>query len=231
MFKRIICSFLFVFSFLYASSDSNRTILVFDFGGVIGETDYHLSCKYTAQRLHISFIQAQDIVDAYKQAKEEKIIADAEFWRQYAAQANITLPKDWEEQFIDIRRRSIRLFPEMLELVHTLKKQGIRMAMLSNTIPQRAQVIRSLGAYDPFNPVALSYEIGVEKPDKQAFAVFLSLMPGVRAQDCIFIDDKEANIKVANEMGFDGIQFTSREDLVRELIKRGISVVINTDKS
>jgi len=224
MLRKIVCSFLFLFVFLGADVNPSRSVIVFDFGGVLAGSSYNLTCEHIAKRLHISFDQAQQMMKIYKQAKDLGFRVNSEFWRQYGAGANILLPKDWNKEFDDIRRHTIALFPGMMELVRALKEKKYRVAMLSNVTSKRAQAIRELGLYDPFNPAVLSCDIRVSKPSKHAFIILLNLMPGVKARDCIFIDDKVENIEVAKKMGFDGIQFISRNQLVRELIKRGIKV-------
>jgi len=42
------------------------------------------------------------------------------------------------------------------------------------------------------------------------------------AADCLFIDDSEADVAVAERLGFQTIRYTSPDQLARELIARGL---------
>jgi putative hydrolase of the HAD superfamily len=83
--------------------------------------------------------------------------------------------------------------------------------------------MRKLGLLSYFDPVVLSCDIGVKKPQTQAFEIFLK-QAQVPASKCLFIDDKQENIDMASSLGFDVILFTSAQDLRRELEKRSILV-------
>jgi FMN phosphatase YigB (HAD superfamily) len=45
---------------------------------------------------------------------------------------------------------------------------------------------------------------------------------GRKAEECLFIDDSEANIKVANQLGFKTICYLSPEQLENELQRLGL---------
>ena len=203
--------------------DANKRIIVFDFGGVIAGGHNGLLEKRLAKELKISATQAKTMAEAAQQAKKLKL-PEKRFWQFFSANSGIQLPKNWPERYGDIRRHIIRLKPGMMELVEELKEKGHRVAMLSNVTTNRAIAIRELGLYEPFDPAVLSCEIGCSKPSKKPFRVLLEKLGNVPAQKCIFIDDKKENIDVSNKMGFDGIVFTSCDDLKVALGKRKIYV-------
>ena len=58
--------------------------------------------------------------------------------------------------------------------------------------------------FECFDEVMASFQTGYKKPDIQAFHYFLSTH-NLKAEDCIFIDDKEHNVLAAQSIGIHGI--------------------------
>ena len=56
----------------------------------------------------------------------------------------------------------------------------------------------------------------VVKPDHRIFQILLDRF-GLKAQECIFVDDNAANVASACEMGFKGIVFKGTEHLQKQL--------------
>ena len=54
---------------------------------------------------------------------------------------------------------------DVIALVSNLRKLGLKLAILSNTIEPHAKALRALGLYDGFDKVFLSHEVGMHKPD------------------------------------------------------------------
>lgn len=69
---------------------------------------------------------------------------------------------------------------------------------------------------DIFDKKIFSYEIGMLKSDKQTFKKVLNQMQIV-AEETLFIDDNEENIKRAQEVGIHGIVFQNAEQLRKDL--------------
>lgn len=199
---------------------SQRPIIVFDFGGVVGGTDRMLVAQTIAPILRISPEEALCVISELRLAKELGI-SQEQFWEDFEMESGRPLPKNWNEQYEEIRLLAIRAKPEMLTYVDALRERGYRVALLSNVTEPRAEFIRKQGFYRHFEPVVLSCEIGVSKPHKEAFVTLLNQL-GASAGDCIMIDDKPENIAAARRLGIDGIIFSSVDDLGTELAKRGI---------
>lgn len=109
-----------------------------------------------------------------------------------------------------------------VQVLSALREQGYPLFALSNwsaeTYPLMVQRFEFLGW---FEEVVLSGRENVAKPDPAIFEVLLGRIHH-RAQDCLFIDDSEANISTANALGFQTIHFTSPEHLSADLLKRKI---------
>ncbi len=72
-----------------------------------------------------------------------------------------------------------------------------------------------------FDGIVISGEEKLVKPDPRIFTRLLERYH-LRAPGCIFIDDNQANISKAADLGFETILFTSPEDLRRTLMSRSV---------
>lgn len=96
--------------------------------------------------------------------------------------------------------------PGIRELLRQLTSQ-CRLVLLSNVDPYYwPTVYASIPELRAFHGKALSFELGVAKPDAQAFkqAVATSQVPIER---CYFVDDKSENIAAAESFGLAGHLF------------------------
>jgi epoxide hydrolase-like predicted phosphatase len=89
----------------------------------------------------------------------------------------------------------------MVGLFRRLHAGGVPTGMLSNswggTYPR--ELMSEL-----FDAVVISAEVGMRKPEPRIFRHAADLL-GLRPSECIFIDDIEANVAAAEQLGFTGI--------------------------
>jgi putative hydrolase of the HAD superfamily len=193
--------------------------VVFDFGGVIAKADTDAMSDFLTLSFHIDKAQLSEaFTDMQNQGGSEE-----QFWLQFAANKHIVLPKDWIDQFGAIIQDSITQMPGTLDLVKELKRQHYQTAILSDMTQYQDEVIRKLGYFELFNPVVLSHENRVKKPNPEAFRILLSKLN--KSPSCvIFIDDRIQNVEAARNQGIDAIHFTSSAELKEELVKRGFAL-------
>jgi 2-haloacid dehalogenase len=111
---------------------------------------------------------------------------------------------------------------ETVALLVALKRAGFVLYGLSNWSAETFRRIRHQYPFlDLFDEIVLSGEVQIIKPDPRIYEVLLERIKRA-APDCLFIDDSEVNVAVAEELGFQTIRFTSPEQLGRELIARGL---------
>ncbi|MFL6213903.1 MAG: HAD family hydrolase [Blastocatellia bacterium] len=107
-------------------------------------------------------------------------------------------------------------------LLIALKRAGFALYGLSNWSAETFRRIRHQYPFlDLLDEIVLSGEVQMVKPDPRIYAVLLERIKRPAA-DCLFIDDSEANIAIAEQLGFQTIRFTSPEQLARELIAHGL---------
>ncbi len=194
--------------------------IVFDFGGVLATADRTEVYRFLNQTFGLSGDDLQKVLTELH--KEIAAGGDEErFWYEYAQSKEKTLPKGWFEQFEVVKMQAIKPIPQMMTIVKMLKQAGYRLALLSNVTSSQARILRKLGYYDLFDPVVLSCDIGVEKPDERAFEILLDELE-LTAFEVLFIDDTPENIEAAKKLKFDTVLFQGPDLLIRELYKRGI---------
>jgi HAD superfamily hydrolase (TIGR01549 family) len=85
-----------------------------------------------------------------------------------------------------------KMNPEVLELLKTLKKRGIKLGLVSNCSPEEVNSWSSSKLADYFDVVVFSYEVRVAKPDPEIYQIACEKL-GVTPEESIFIGDGGAN--------------------------------------
>lgn len=100
----------------------------------------------------------------------------------------------------------IHMHSEIIPMMEELKKQGLKIALISNCHSEEAMAIKESILYPYFNTVCLSYDIGVKKPDQAIFRMCLDGL-GLNADECIYIGDGGSNeLEAAKTIGMHPVQ-------------------------
>lgn len=109
-----------------------------------------------------------------------------------------------------------------VEILYALKRAGHALYGLSNWSAETFRRIRHKYAFlEVFDAIVLSGEAKVAKPDPRIYALLLDKI-NRPAEECLFIDDSEANVSAARRLGFRTIRFESPEQLGSELRRLGL---------
>ncbi len=112
----------------------------------------------------------------------------------------------------------------IVPVVNQLAAAGHRLGILSNICPSHWKFVSS-GQYglirDNFSVHALSYEIGVMKPN-QAIYRRAAELAGVRPSEIFYCDDLPANVTAAQQAGYDAVLYTTTPAYVADLNRRGL---------
>lgn len=111
------------------------------------------------------------------------------------------------------------------DIVRELHHAGVRQLGLTNWsdelyhahAPARFDVLALL------EHVVVSGTERIAKPDPAIYRL-LEERSGLPLQRLVFVDDREANVGAARELGMDGIVFTDADDVRAELRERGLPV-------
>jgi len=113
--------------------------------------------------------------------------------------------KGWHAVFISLR-------PEVIEIMERLREQGHRVVVLSNTnrlhLDYWPQHYPEIAASSDF--LYLSQDLGMRKPDPEIYKYVLQ-SEEFDAQDAVFFDDIEENIKAAQALGIQGVHVVNKD--------------------
>lgn len=104
----------------------------------------------------------------------------------------------------------------MEEFLFELNSRGFSLWIHSNYSFWFEEVRSRLDLDRFFEGYSVSYKIGFRKPDHSAYLATIALIKK-EAKECIFIDDREINVKAASEVGLKAIHFTSLAKLRNDL--------------
>lgn len=109
----------------------------------------------------------------------------------------------------------------LLSLLRSLKTD-YKIGLLSNV---GQDIIESLFRAEEqallFDTVVLSSQVGMAKPSREIYELTAQRL-GLAPEECLMIDDIDANVDGARLSGMRGITYTSVEQLKGELIKEGV---------
>lgn len=108
-----------------------------------------------------------------------------------------------EQHAEDLYRRVIdpaewQVYPDTVDVLNTLRDNGIRTAVVSNIAWDIRAVLKEAGA--EADEVVLSYEVGAAKPDPAIFQAALSRLD-VAARDALMVGDSPENDGAAAQLG------------------------------
>ena len=93
----------------------------------------------------------------------------------------------------------------MQELVRRMKNHGYCVYYLSNIPQDVLDLLRQRGVLDRFDGGVASCEVHINKPDPRIYQALLDKYH-LKAEECVFIDDRLENVQTAFSMGFAGVQ-------------------------
>jgi FMN phosphatase YigB (HAD superfamily) len=127
--QTVFLSLVLANSFLFAAPQT----VVFNYGGVlVGKGDSQAIADFVQDSLDLSNTELELFYLAKQEAVKSGEITDERFWIALAEKRHIILPKDWEQTFKTVKQQSIRVNYEVYQIVEQLKKNDVRVVLISN---------------------------------------------------------------------------------------------------
>ena len=99
------------------------------------------------------------------------------------------------------------LSPGLRDLLHDVTARDMQVACLSNDVSEWASLQRDhFGLAEFIDPWCISGDIGVRKPDAEAFLALLAII-GAEPDECLFVGDRQRNVDAARAVGFRTVLF------------------------
>jgi len=189
--------------------------IIFDLDGVIVDTaHYHyIAWKRLAQELGIDLTLADN--------EKLKGVSRVRSMEIILALGGVTLGDEERESmankkntwFVDHLERMApdEIFPGVKELLTTLRKRGIKVALASSS-KNAKRVIQLLHIEDAFDVVVDGNMIVHSKPDPEIFLLAASKL-GLPAAECLVFEDAEAGVEAAKAAGMKCVGIGSKDQL------------------
>ncbi|MGI5898047.1 MAG: HAD family hydrolase [Candidatus Dojkabacteria bacterium] len=198
--------------------------IVFDLDGVFFENGTETFINSLQEKYHLEKTQIKDVYFKSQQMqdyKKGKILGD-EYWAWATKTWKISATK---KEIIDLLINSYSVKEQTKQYVENLRSRGIKTAICTNNFPERLNGLKekfSLNEY--FDTIVASFEVGITKPSPEIFEE-LSKQLDCKHSEIIMSDDKEDNVLVLKQLGFNAILYKDWETFVNHvenIIKRNL---------
>ena len=196
--------------------------IIFDFGGVLIDWDprnlYRSYFPEEPQALE-DFLNEVDFYTWNAAQDKGRSFADgvAELSAKFPHRAHLieVYAKNWKESITGEIKGTV-------EILHTLKAKNYPLYGLSNWSAETFPLIEDeYPFFELFDEIVLSGEVKLNKPEPEIYLMLLSKIE-YAAEECLFIDDSQANVDAAKSLGFQAIPFETPEILERDLKEYGL---------
>src|SRR5665213_2179127 len=158
--------------------------VLFDYGGVLTAAGKHGSMFEIITEIYGIDIGRENLDDLHDQLRRSQISTQT-FFEELAKRHQS--PKQlstelWEEVSHDVFERSEPVY----EFAQKLRETGVKTGILSNVYQMTADKLRAMSNYDGFDPVILSSEVKMAKPDREIFQLAVDRL-GVKGDEIIFV--------------------------------------------
>jgi len=132
-------------------------------------------------------------------------------------QMRLGATRDEVQAILDAVRNSLVEKPQTLQLIRALEGQGTPLYCLSNMPASVYKHLRQRhNFWDVFSGIVISGEVQMMKPEPEVFLHLLATF-NLRPEESVFIDDLQANIESAKQVGLHTIWFKDAVQCRREL--------------
>lgn len=194
---------------------------IFDAGGVLHTVDLDAIKKDIKQTLKLEEVPFTSAWQILTPLLGIGAIDEQEYWERFLEITNCKVPLPAESLLLREYRKNFSFDAEMLAVVRDLKSNGVRLAVLSNTVPPHSRFNREVGLYDHFDVQVLSDEVGVRKPSPRSYLMTVGRL-GVRTDQSFLVDDLVENVVAFEALGGRGVLCESARQVRRDLKLLGL---------
>jgi len=137
------------------------------------------------------------------------------YWKPYFDIWNLNLS---EQEFYNYWFKAEKEISEMLDIANRLKKNGLKIFILSNNLRERTKYYEETFSFLKTLPekVYFSWQTGFIKPDERAYKLILD-ENNLQSEECLYFDDSTKNVEVANSLGIKSFIFKNIKQLKSDL--------------
>jgi len=186
--------------------------VVFDWGGVLIDDPLPSLIDYCRRRLAVTSERFAQALDLFIPDFQKNLSTEAVFWQNICRFLNVPCPAEpslWGQAFRSVYRPRREIF----QSADSLRRQGYKIALLSNTELPSLQFFYQQ-SYCTFDVTVFSCEHGCRKPEKEIYdltARKLRLPP----HEIFFFDDREEYVTAAINAGWSAARFENSAQIHR----------------
>ena len=182
--------------------------ILFDWGGVLAKSDSTVASKKLAKKYNLDPLEIQKVM----REKQDKFCLGHNSEQFAKVISKIFQIPDQEiiQALCEVKSNEIFLFAK------ELKDKRYRLYLLSDQKEFKGEYLKNNYDLTFFDGIYFSYELGVKKPSKEFFEIFIEKSKEI-PKECVFIDDNTTNIETAKRLGINVILFKNLEQLKKEL--------------
>ncbi|MDB5166190.1 MAG: hypothetical protein JWM37_262 [Candidatus Saccharibacteria bacterium] len=192
--------------------------ILFDYGGVMteGGRGGELVQKL-GEVLQVDDAAATHLFESVWSRFTHGTISESALWEIIESATGLSVPQS--KRAIWNTWPHMRPYPQMVGLIADLKKRGYMVGLLSNTVAVTSKAIQEHGGYDGFEPLILSYQVGLAKPEPEIYEYAENQLHGIKPEEILFIDDQERCLEPAKRRGWQTIMALSPEQITTDIEK------------
>ena len=197
---------------------NNVRAIILDYGMVLCRQPSLQEIDRMAQIFGVDHPTFWQLYEKNRGAYDKNDIGGNEYWGRFASDTNTPLDDVTLEKLLrwDIEMWS-HLEEPLLSWTRSLQAGGFQTALLSNVHLRFSAHIRSGSEWlQLFDHLIFSSEVRLIKPDPAIFLKCLQAL-GVKPEQTLFIDDRDANVKTAIALGGYAIKYESVPQLATNL--------------
>ena len=178
--------------------------VIFDYGSVISTEQVRSEVEAMLDLLQVEESQFYHWYYYYRPSYDLGS-AGEEYWQKVLSACGVEYTTELAAKLITHDVRSwTRLNPAVLEWAAELKSNGYQLGIISNMVKEVLDYMLANFTWlkqDLFASQVYSCHWRVIKPDPRIYRISLKQL-GLEPEECLFIDDLEANIEAAQKLGF-----------------------------
>ncbi len=193
--------------------------VIFDWGGVLIDDPRSGILQYCAEAFGVLLEDYTPVHDSFLDEFHKSKISEERFWHEITGKLGKSMPPA-RSQWYDAFRSAYVPKQEMFRLASSLHGRDYKTALLSNTELPAVDFFHERD-YDVFDVLVFSCVERVMKPERRIYEITLERL-GSRAEQAVFIDDRQDYIQGAEETGLNTILFQSIDQVKGELVGLGV---------
>lgn len=185
--------------------------VIFDLDGTLLNRDSSVRSfidqQYERLKPHLSHILKETYVRRFIELDNHGYVWKDKVYQQLIEEFSIRLfSEEMLEDYLQEFKNHCVPFEHLYSLLHNLKKQGLKLGMITNGYGQfQLDNIRALGIENDFDVILISEWEGIKKPNAEIFNRAFSKL-GISANESLYVGDHPINdVEAAKKVGMRAI--------------------------